>query len=171
MQTNMNLTVGFKGGQKMNGVAMYDNNSGIRTIGGIVSNSNTLDAEFGLAVFADAADPAQLIIGKSVTMTAAKFRGLLLGNSGIRENMPARASSYLRGTQATAVYFGALWYDTITREDGTTAPVVGDLLSVEDATGKVFTRTTTAGTGFTAIPGSVVEVAGGSVAIFIDGNV
>ena len=171
MQTNMNLTVAFKGGQKMNGVAMYDNNSGIRTIGGIVSDDNTLDAEFGLAVFAPAASIADLIVGKSVTMTSPIFRGLLLGNSGIRENMPARASSYLRGSPATAVYFGALWYDTIVREDGTTAAAVGDLLSIQDTTGKVFTRVTTAGTGFTAIPGSVVEVAGGSTAIFIDGNV
>ncbi len=171
MQKNITLTVGFKGGQSMNGVAMYDNNSGIRTIGGIVSDLNTVDAKFGLAVVAASATPAQFIVGQSVVVTLPKYRGILLGNSGIRENMPARNDSYLRGTPATACYFGVLWFDAITREDLSTAPVIGDLLSYQNTTGRICTRTAAAGGGFTAIPGSVVEIIDGSVAIQLTGLV
>ena len=170
MQRNMTLAVGFKGAVKMNGVAMYDNNGGLRTVGGIIDNDNTLDAKFGLAVFSDTASPDQFIIGKSVAMGTAKYRGILLGNNGYRTNMPARANQYLRGTPATAVYHGALWFDEITRED-TTAPKIGDMLSIQDATGKVFTRTAAAGAGFTAIPGSVIDVIDGAVAVMLTGTV
>lgn len=168
MQSNLTLSVGFKGGQKMNGVAMYDNNSGIRTVGGRINENNTLPALFGKGVYAPAANTDQFYVGKtSVAITNPVFRGLLLGNDGIRENMPARPSEYLSGSPATAVYAGVLWYDDIFREDGTTLPVVGDQVCLADATGLVATNTGTAGTGFTNINARVTEVIGKSVAIQI----
>lgn len=168
MMTNMNLSVGFKGKQKMNGVAAYDNNGGIRTLGGMINSANLLPAEFGRAVYAPAANTDQFYVGSaSVAITNPVFRGLLLGNDGIRENMPARPNEYLAGGPATAVYFGVLWYDDITREDGTTTPAVGDQVCAEDATGILHTNTGTAGTGFTNINAKVIEVIGTSVAIQI----
>lgn len=166
MTSNLTLTVGFKGKQKLNGVAAYDGNTGIRTVGGIISKNNVLDAEFGKAVYAAAANPDVLYVGKtSVTLTNPVFRGVLLGNNGIRENMPARPNTYLAGSPASAVFAGVLWYDDITREDGTTAPVIGDTVCAQDATGKIFTNTGTAGTGFTNLNAKVVEGIDGSVGI------
>jgi hypothetical protein len=171
MQSNMTLAVGFKGKAKLNGVAMYDNNGGLRSVGGIIDVDNTVVAKFGLAVFSAVATSDQFVIGKSVAMTTPKYRGVLLANNGILANMPSRPDSYLNGTPATAVYHGALWFDDIKREDGTTAAAIGDLLSVQDTTGKVCTRTAAAGGGFTAIPGSVIDIIDGSVAIMLTGTV
>lgn len=148
MQTTFanGLSPSFYGKQIRSGVPAYDNNGGIRTVGGLISASNTEKAYFGRAVFATTADPDAFLIGGA---SGRVFRGVLLNRNYVNEQLPCHADFLLNGQPADAVYHGALW---IKFADLTGVVVGADLYSTSDGT------ITVTSTGNTQIPAKVKSI-------------
>lgn len=136
MQTTFanGLNPAFYGKQIRSGVPAYDNNGGIRTLGGFISDSNTDSVKFGTPIFAAAATP-NAFMGKYNGSTAPLFRGWLLNRNFVNEYSPAHADYLLNGQPADVLYHGAIW---ITVPEGLT-PTVGAALYVDSSTGELTT--------------------------------
>ena len=111
MQTTFSggLNPSFYGKQLRSGVPAYDNNGGIRTVGGYISNNNIADVPFGSPLFAKA-DAPNAFLGVPPSNNAI-FVGFLLNRNFVNEYSPAHADHLLNGEPADALYHGALWLE------------------------------------------------------------
>ena len=139
MQTTFanGLNPAFYGKQIRSGVPAYDNNGGIRTIGGFISKNNTENVKFGTPLFAASATP-NAFMGKYNVSTAPLFRGWLLNRNFVNEYAPAHADYLLNNQPADVLYHGAIW---ITVPEGLT-PTIGAALYVDASTGELTTTST-----------------------------
>ena len=139
MQTTFSggLNPSFYGKQLRSGVPAYDNNGGIRTVGGFISNSNSNDVPFGTPLFVAAATP-NAFMGVYNVSTAPLFAGWLLNRNFVNEYSPAHADHLLNGQPADALYHGAIW---IKVPEGLT-PAVGGKIYVDASTGALTTTST-----------------------------
>jgi hypothetical protein len=138
MQTTFSggLNPSFYGKQLRSGVPAYDNNGGIRSVGGFISSSNTAVAYFGSPVFVDPSAPSAFMMVPSGS--ANKFRGWLVNRNFVNEYSPAHADHLLNNQPADALYHGAIW---IKVPVGLTV-AVGDALYADASTGAL-TKTST----------------------------
>lgn len=111
MQTTFKdgLGVSFHGKITTPGMPAYVENGGIRTVGGLISNENTNDAKFGLALFASPDKPGEFFVG--TTANATLFRGILLNRPMVNEQFPGHADKVFNGTPADAIYQGSVWVE------------------------------------------------------------
>ena len=131
MQTTFanGLNPSFYGKQLRSGVPAYDNNGGIRTVGGYISNSNTADIPFGSPLFMTAAAPNAFL--KTPPVSNPLFAGFLLNRNFVNEYSPAHADHLLNGEPADALYHGAIWLEV---PNGLSA-AVGSALYADATTG------------------------------------
>lgn len=131
MQTTFSggLNPSFYGKQLRSGVPAYDNNGGIRTVGGYISNNNTTDVPFGSPLFVTAAAP-NAFLGVPPSSNPI-FAGFLLNRNFVNEYSPAHADHLLNGEPADALYHGALWLEV---PSGLSA-AVGSALYANTSTG------------------------------------
>lgn len=101
------LNPSFYGKQLRSGVPAYDNNGGIRTVGGYISNNNPDAIPFGNPLFVTAAAP-NAFLGVPPASNPI-FAGFLLNRNFVNEYSPAHADHLLIGEPADALYHGALW--------------------------------------------------------------
>lgn len=149
MQSNMTLGFNFYGQQNRSGVPAYNNNGSIHTVGGIISDDNTVTAYFGRAVFTTTSAPHDFVMGKSVN-TPTVFRGVLMNSYRVNENLPAHRDYLLNTQPADAIYDGDVWVALKDIEDAT---VGADVYSV-DATGELQVASTSA----TKIPAKIIQI-------------
>lgn len=135
MQTTFSggLNPSFYGKQLRSGVPAYDNNGGIRTVGGYISNNNTDDVPFGSPLFVTAAAP-NAFLGVPPASNP-RFAGFLLNRNFVNEYSPAHADHLLNGEPADALYHGALWLEV----PSGLGPAVGSKLYAKLATGALTT--------------------------------
>lgn len=140
MQTTFSngLNPSFYGKQLRSGVPAYDNNSGIRTVGGYISDSNSADVKFGTPLFAATSKP-NAFLGVYNASTSPLFVGYLLNRNFTNEYSPAHADFLLNGQPADALYHGAIW---LVVPAGLT-PAVGDKLYIDASDGTTLTTTST----------------------------
>lgn len=131
MQTTFanGLNPSFYGKQIRSGVPAYDNNGGIRTVGGYISNTNTDDIPFGSPLFIAASAPNAFL--KTPPVSNPLFAGFLLNRNFVNEYSPAHADHLLNGEPADALYHGAIW---LTVPAGL-SPTVGASLYADASTG------------------------------------
>lgn len=131
MQTTFSggLNPSFYGKQLRSGIPAYDNNGGIRTVGGYISNNNTNDVPFGSPLFVTAAAP-NAFLGVPPASNPI-FAGFLLNRNFVNEYSPAHAGHLLNGEPADALYHGALWLEV---PSGLSA-AVGSKLYADTSTG------------------------------------
>lgn len=147
MQTTFvnGLSVAFKGNNATPGMPAYVANGGIRTLGGIIDDTNTNVAYFGTALFADPDAPSKFFVGP--TADATLFRGILLNRPMVNQQMPAHADYVIPGTPADAIYQGAVYVK------------VAGTLAVGASVYATSTGTlTVTSTGNTAINGIIKEI-------------
>lgn len=113
MQTTFGggLNPSFYGKQLRSGVPAYDNNGGIRTVGGFISDANAENIPFGSPVFVDAGSPNAFL---GVPPSSPVFAGFLLNRNFVNEYSPAHADHLLNGEPADALYHGAVWLEVPT---------------------------------------------------------
>lgn len=140
MQTTFSsgLNPSFYGKQLRSGVPAYDNNSGIRTVGGYISTDNTADVLFGTPLFVDPSTP-NAFMGIYDVSDSPLFVGYLLNRNFTNEYSPAHADHLLNGQPADAVYHGAIWLEV---PSGLTV-AVGDKLYIDASDGVTLTTTST----------------------------
>lgn len=140
MQTTFANGLGFSfyGKANRSGVPAYDNNGNIRTVGGYISEDNTVEAKFGVALFATTDKPNAFIVGKSVNSPTV-FRGILMNSYRVNENLPAHADHLLNTQPADAIYEGAVWVALNDFADAT----VGASVNALDADGTLQVATGT----------------------------
>lgn len=156
MQTTFSggLNPSFYGKQIRSGVPAYDNNGGIRTVGGYISNSNTSDVKFGTPLFAATTTP-NAFMGAYNASTAPVFVGWLMNRNFVNEYSPAHADFLLNGTPADALYHGAIW---ITVPVGL-SPTIGSKLYVDASTGAL-TLTSTSNIDLKSTVKEIVQESG-----------
>lgn len=156
MQTTFanGLNPAFYGKQIRSGVPAYDNNGGIRTVGGFISKSNTDNVKFGTPLFVASTAP-NAFMGKYNATTAPIFRGWLLNRNFVNEYSPAHADYLLNNQPADALYHGAIW---ITVPAGLN-PIVGSALYVDATTGEL-TLTSTSNIDLKSVVKEVTEESG-----------
>jgi hypothetical protein len=156
MQTTFSggLNPSFYGKQIRSGVPAYDNNGGIRTVGGYISTSNSADVKFGTPLFANTTTP-NAFMGAYNASTAPLFVGWLINRSFVNEYSPAHADFLLNGTPADALYHGAIW---ITVPAGLN-PTVGAKLYVDASTGAL-TLTSTSNIDIKSTVKEIVQESG-----------
>ena len=149
MQTTFanGLSPSFYGKQIRSGVPAYDNNGGIRTVGGLIAASNTNPALFGCALFGTTADPDAFLVGGATGV----FRGILMNRAYVNEQLPGHADRLLNGQPADAIYHGAVW---VTLANATGAVVGATVYAFADGT----LTCNSAATGAVAIPAKVKSI-------------
>jgi hypothetical protein len=138
VQNNMSFTsMGFKGGQTINGFPVEGQGQPVQTVGGIFSTAagnDTFEAVFGLVVSADTSAPNTFLIGK----VGAVVRGIVMYDPSIAMNEPFKNNYYLKGTPMTVATGGSFRYQTWTKTAaGAIDPVVGCKVIFKDADGTV----------------------------------
>lgn len=134
MQTTFSagLSPSFYGKQPRSGVPARVENGDIRTVGGFIASANTNEAKFGYALYAAPAKPEQFFVG--ATASATLFRGILLNQNYVNEQLPAHADHLLNNQPAAAVYEGTLW---VTVADFANTPVGSKIGADTDGSLKV----------------------------------
>lgn len=142
------MTISGYGTANRAGVPAYDNNGGVRTVGGYVSNDNTLPAKFGLAMYATAQATDALIVGKSQNNPTI-FKGILMNRQSVNQQSPAHAEYLINGMVGDCIYHGGVWVKITTGN----ATIGSAVFSVDD-TGEIGAGT--AQGGQTAIAGAKI---------------
>mgnify|MGYP007069857473 CR=1 FL=1 len=166
MDSNLNLTLGFKGQvqPKAQAVPLQE---GYIKLGGLVDAENqSAGLPFGVVVSAPSANPQAIVAGKG---TGNVVRGICVYDDAIAMNAPAHPDRYLAGTPCAFVAKGLVRFDSWDAEaDGASAPAIGSKVQYNDTTGVVSFVASTAGTGSTLLGGAeVIEVTETSVYVWL----
>ena len=167
MQSNMSLSVEFRGSQNINGYPAVVEGSTrlIQTDGGIISNGNTDGtAIFGcvMSVLASGAGADDNAFYVGLPGSAYTVLGVLLNEQGVQENDPAKPN-YLNNEQmATIVPRGRLIYTSfdLTHPGSLAAPYVGCRVVFNNTTGLIgfLPRGTTVQAGWTQLQAAIINV-------------
>lgn len=159
MESNMSLSIGFKGGVQVNGT--FHRTQLPITVGGIIStgaDNDGLTAKFGYGVSEKPAEKNEFYIGLP---TGAEFRGVIGLDPSMLENQPAMPDQFVQGLPVTVVRYGPAWFMSWTKvAAGAIDPVAGCLVMVNNATGAIefMAAGSTPPAGYTEINASVVLV-------------
>lgn len=160
MDSNLSLTLGFKGQLSLDAVAV-PLQEGYLKLGGIVDSSETDGLSFGLVVSADPDTPDSFTKGCA---SGNVVRGVCVFDDSIAQNAPAHPNKYLCGLPCAAINHGFMWLgnwitDTSTLT-GAIDPVVGCVVvynTTSGAIGFLASGTSTIPDGFSALSGADVR--------------
>ena len=153
MDSNLSLTLGFKGQLKLNAQAV-PMQEGYLKLGGIVDATNQSSGlTFGVVVSAPATDPAQIVAGKG---SGNVVRGISVFDDAIAQNAPAHPNKYLAGMPCAFIAKGLVKVQSWeTGKD----PVIGYKVQYADSTGVIGFVSSSADASHTLLAGAeVVEV-------------
>lgn len=162
MDTNLNLSIGFKGQLKLT-AQVVPLQEGYLKLGGLVDATNQPNGlDFGLVVSANPDDTSQIVAG----LTAGNIvRGISVFDDAIAQNAPAHSGKYLAGMPCAFVSRGLV---KITDWQDGKDPVIGYKVQFEDATGKIGFVESSADTDNTLLTGAeVVEVTGDGAYVWL----
>jgi hypothetical protein len=158
MESNITLSVGFKGAQVVDGQPMFNPSGSPLTVGGIMSSDNAQTCKFGRVVSCDSAVPHEFDMGKPGSNVVV---GILLNENAVQENDPAKPDYLLPGFPATVVFFGPIWKASWTKTaDGSIDPVRGSTVIFNNTTGVIefIAPTSPVPSGWSALSAVVAEV-------------
>ena len=160
MDSNLSLSIGFKGQVKPNCQAV-PLQEGYLKLGGIVDENATGGLAFGVVVSASADNPSVVSAGQAEGNIV---RGVCVFDDAIAQNAPAHPDKYLAGLQCAFIAKGLCRFDKWTKSTGghSIDPVVGAKVQFNTTTGAVeflAASAAAADTGFALLANaSVVEV-------------
>lgn len=111
MDSNLSLTLGFKGQLSLNAQAV-PLQEGYLKLGGIVDTSETNGLAFGVVVSADPDTPDSFEKGCA---SGNVVRGVCVFDDAIAQNAPAHPNKYLCGLPCAAINHGFLWLASWTK--------------------------------------------------------
>lgn len=153
MDSNLSLTLGFKGQLALNAQAV-PMQEGYLKLGGIVDTTNQSSGlTFGVVVSAPATDPAAIVAGKG---SGNVVRGISVFDDAIAQNAPAHPNKYLAGMPCAFIAKGLVKVQSWeTGKD----PVIGYKVQYADSTGVIGFVSSSADASHTLLAGAeVVEV-------------
>lgn len=153
MDSNLSLTIGFKGQLALNAQAV-PLQEGYLKLGGIVDATNQSSGlSFGVVVSAPADDPTAIIAGAG---SGNVIRGISVFDDAIAQNAPAHPDKYLAGMPCAFIAKGLVKVQSWeTGKD----PVIGYKVQFADATGAIGFVSSSADASHTLLAGAtVVEV-------------
>lgn len=153
MDSNLSLSIGFKGQLKLNAQAV-PMQEGYLKLGGIVDAENqSTGLPFGVVCSAPADDPAAIVAGAG---SGNVVRGIVAFDDAIAQNAIAHPGLYLAGMPCAFIAKGLVKVQSWeTNKD----PVIGYKVQFDDETGAVGFVATTADASHTLLDGAkVVEV-------------
>lgn len=156
MDSNMNLSIGFKGQTKINAQAV-PLQEGYLKLGGIVASTLTAGLKFGTVVSAALTDLNNFKAGQTGTDVV---RGIAVFDDAIAENAPAHPDRYLAGMPCAAINHGFLWLGSWGKTSaGAIDPAVGCKVIYKSATGEIefIAASGSADTGWAVLDGASVR--------------
>lgn len=168
MDSNLSLSIGFKGQAKPNCQAV-PLQEGYLKLGGIVDPTNQSSGlSFGVVVSAPADNLSLIVAGAGSGNT---IRGISVYDDAIAQNAPAHPGKYLAGMPCAFAVKGLVRFDKWTTT-GTNAiePTVGAKVEYADATGVIefIAASSSADSDCTVLTGAtVVEVTDGAAYVWL----
>lgn len=148
MDTNMSLSLGFKGQLKLNAQAV-PLQEGYLKLGGIAAENLT----FGVVCSAPSADPTAIVKGKG---DGNVIRGIVVFDDAIAQNAPAHPNTYLKDMPCAFINKGLV---KIMKWETGKDPVIGYKVQYADSTGEIGFVSSSADASHTLLAGAtVVEV-------------
>ncbi len=162
MDSNLSLTLGFKGQLALNAQAV-PLQEGYLKLGGIVDATNqSAGLKFGVVVSAPADDPTAIVAGSG---DGNIVRGISVFDDAIAQNAPGHPDSYLAGTPCSFIAKGLVKVQSWEAEKD---PVIGYKVQFADATGAIGFVASTADEDHTLLANAeVVEVTNDGAYIWI----
>ena len=157
MDSNLSLTIGFKGQLKLNAQAV-PMQEGYLKLGGIVDATNQSSGlKFGVVCSAPASTPSQIVAGNGGSNVT---RGIVVFDDAIAQNAPAHPDKYLAGLPCSFIAKGLVkimsWATTETNQ---IEPVVGAKVEFKNSDGTIGFVSSSADSSHTLLAGaSVIEV-------------
>ena len=150
MDSNLSLSVGFKGQLKLNAQAI-PLQEGYLKLGGIVDATNqSTGLSFGVVVSAPADDPTAIVAGAG---SGNVIRGISVFDDAVAQNAPAHPGKYLAGMPCAFISKGLVQIESWeTGKD----PVIGYKVQFADATGAIGFVSSSADASHTLLAGAVV---------------
>jgi len=134
MDSNLSLSIGFKGQAKLNAQAV-PLQEGYLKLGGIVDPTETAGLAFGKVVSADPTTPDQFLKGCA---SGDIVRGICVFDDAIAQNSPAHPNTYLAGMPCAAINHGFLWLASWTKvATGATDPTIGCVVIYNTTSGAI----------------------------------
>lgn len=166
MDSNLSLSIGFKGQLKLNAQAV-PMQEGYLKLGGIVDDKNqSTGLKFGVVCSAPSDDPTAIVAGNGGSNVT---RGIAVFDDAIAQNAPAHPDKYLAGMPCSFIAKGLVkvqsWEKTETNQID---PVIGAKVEFKDADGTVGFVASTADDDYTLLAGaSVIEVTNDAAYIWL----
>lgn len=157
MDSNLSLTIGFKGQLKLNAQAV-PMQEGYLKLGGIVDATNqSTGLKFGVVCSASASTPSQIVAGNGGSNVT---RGIVVFDDAIAQNAPAHPDKYLAGLPCAFIAKGLVKIQSwATTETNQIAPVVGAKVEFKNSDGTIGFVSSSADSSHTLLAGaSVIEV-------------
>jgi len=153
MDSNLSLTVGFKGQLKLTAQAV-PLQEGYLKLGGIVDATNqSAGLSFGVVCSAPSSDPTAIVAGNGGSNIT---RGIVVFDDAIAQNAIAHPGKYLAGMPCAFINKGLV---KITDWEESLDPVIGYKVEFANSTGKIGFVASSAGASHTLLAGAtVVEV-------------
>ena len=153
MDSNLSLTVGFKGQLKLTAQAV-PLQEGYLKLGGIVDATNqSAGLSFGVVCSAPSTDPTAIVAGNGGSNIT---RGIVVFDDAIAQNAIAHPGKYLAGMPCAFINKGLV---KITDWEEDLDPVIGYKVEFANSTGKIGFVSSSAGASHTLLAGAtVVEV-------------
>ena len=150
MDSNLSLTVGFKGQLKLTAQAV-PLQEGYLKLGGIVDATNqSAGLSFGVVCSAPSSDPTAIVAGNS---GANITRGIVVFDDAIAQNAIAHPGKYLAGMPCAFINKGLV---KITDWEEGLDPVLGYKVEFNNSTGAIGFVSSSAGASHTLLAGAVV---------------
>lgn len=167
MDSNLSLSVGFKGQLKLNAQAV-PMQEGYLKLGGIVDAENQkAGLPFGVVVSAPADEPTAIVAGSNSGSNV--IRGISVFDDAIAQNALGHPNKYLAGMPCSFITKGLVKMQSwSTSETNQIEPVIGVKVEFKDADGTVGFVTSTADSSHTLLEGAtVIEVTNDAVYIWL----
>lgn len=156
MDSNLNLSIGFKGQLKLNAQAV-PLQEGYLKIGGYVDTTETNGLTFGVVASVDPDTPDAFVKG---CPSGNIVRGICVFDDAIAQNAPAHPNKYLVGLPCAVINHGFLWEATWTKTaTGAIDPVIGCKVIYNATSGAVefLASSGSAPTGWAVLDGASVR--------------
>ena len=154
MDSNLSLSVGFKGQARPNAQAV-PLQEGYLKLGGIVDATNqSAGLKFGVVCSAPASDLHNVVAGAG---SGNIIRGIVVFDDAVAQNAPAHPDKYLAGMPCAFIAKGLVKFDTWAKaETNQIDPVPGAKVEFKDADGTVGFVASSADSSHTLLAGAVV---------------
>lgn len=151
MDSNLDLSIGFKGQLKLN-AQVVPLQEGYLKLGGLVSTSQTGGLKFGVVASVDPDEPDVYTAGAT---SGNVVRGISVFDDSIAQNAPGHPNSYLAGMPCAVLNHGFCYIGGWTKTASTTSESTTTVVAIDPALGcKVIFNNTTGAIEFLAASGS-----------------